>query len=299
MDPGFDQLDLIRPLVDAALAEDVGTGDVTTAATVPEGTQAEGEILAREAGSICGLPVAREVFHRLDSDLLFEADVEEGGAVKSGDRVARVRGKARSILTAERTALNFLQHLSGIATQVERATRVLAGTPTRLLDTRKTLPGMRLLAKYAVRCGGGMNHRMGLHDMVLIKENHIAAAGGVTSAIRRARKMHPSLPLEVEVTTMAELAEALDAGPDRVLLDNFEPEAVARAVTRIQRWAKASEKTRPEVELSGGITPETIRSYARQGVDFISSGAITHSAPALDLSLELRLLPHTPNREDR
>jgi len=287
---GFPDLSLVRPLVEAALAEDVGSGDVTTRAVVPADREGEAEILAREEGILCGLPAARETFRVVDPGLTFEADVEEGAGVRDGVRVARIRGRAASILTAERTALNFLQHLSGIATAAHRAAGVLEGTRTRLLDTRKTVPGLRLLAKYAVRCGGGVNHRMGLYDMILIKENHIEAAGGVRRAIEAARAHAPSLPLEVEVTNPAELEEAIDAGPDRILLDNFDPDGVRSAVELLRQRCAAAGRPVPEVELSGGITAATIRDFAIPGVDYISSGAITHSAPALDLSLELHLL---------
>jgi len=279
-------LPLVRVLIDAALAEDVGPGDATTLATVPADRQAEAVIRVREPGVLCGIHVAREVFRRVEDALVFEADAADGEPVREGQTAARVRGPARGILTAERTALNFLQHLSGIATATRRAVDRLAGTGVRILDTRKTVPSMRILAKYAVRCGGGTNHRLGLYDAMLIKDNHIAAAGGVTAAVERARRRYPDLFLEVEVRTAAELEEALAAGPDRVLLDNFVPQGVAAAVERI----RALPEPRPEVELSGGITLENLADYALPGVDFISSGALTHSAPALDLALDLHLL---------
>jgi len=286
--------ELILSLVDAALAEDVGSGDATTLATVPAGAGALGEILAKAPGILCGLPVAREVFLRVDPSLVFEADGQDGDAVRPGTVIARVRGPARGILTGERTALNFLQHLSGIATATAAFVRRLEGTPTRLLDTRKTVPALRVLAKYAVRCGGGENHRQGLYDMILIKENHIAAAGGIAAAVRRSRKAYPALPLEVEVTTLAELEEALKAGPDRILLDNFDPAGAHEAAARARAWAAASGKPRPEVEVSGRVTEENVREYAGEGVDFVSSGWVTHSARALDLSLELRPLVPAP-----
>ena len=286
-------LRLVRPLVEAALAEDVGGGDITTRGTVPSGMVGEGEIQAREEGVICGLPVARLVFAAVDPDLEFEPDVEEGALVEAGARLARVRGRAAAILTAERTALNFLQHLSGIATATRRAAAALEGTPTRLLDTRKTVPGLRLLAKYAVRCGGGVNHRLGLYDMILIKENHVTAAGGVARAIAAARKAAPEVPLEVEVTNLDELSEALPLAPDRILLDNFGLDELERALETVREAAGRAGGGRPEIELSGGITPATVRAYAREGVDYISSGAITHSAGALDLALELRLVGAT------
>ncbi len=282
-------LALVRPLIDAALAEDVGSGDVTSTATVAGSTRGAAEIAAKAEGVLAGLFVAREVFARVEPALVFEADAADGDRVGPGQVVARITGPARGILTAERTALNFLQHLSGIATATARAADTLEGTGVRILDTRKTVPAMRVLAKYAVRCGGGANHRQGLFDMVLIKENHIAAAGGITAAIERARGHAPGLAVEVEVQTERELDEALEAGPDRVMLDNFSPAAVREAVARIDAWVERTGRARPEVELSGNITPATLGEYAGPGVDFISSGALTHSVRALDLSLELRL----------
>ena len=287
----FAHLDLVRPLIDAALAEDVGSGDVTTLATVPESARAEAEIVAKEEGILCGLGVARAVFERVDPAIGFEADAADGDAVVPGRVVARARGAARGLLTAERTALNFLQHLSGIATATRRAADALAGTGVRVLDTRKTVPALRLLAKYAVRCGGGENHRQGLYDMVLIKENHSAAAGGIPTAVRRAREERPDLKIEVEVTSLDELDQALWSGIDRVMLDNFTPERVRAAVQRVQSWTERAGRSRPEIEISGRVTPETVRSFAVPGVDYISSGALTHSVRALDLSMELRLLP--------
>ena len=291
MTMAFARMDLALPLIDAALAEDVGSGDATTQATVPADARAEAVILAKEEGVLCGLGVARAVFERVEPAAVFEADASDGDAVSPGQVVARVTGPARGLLTAERTALNFLQHLSGIATAARRAAGALEGTGVRVLDTRKTIPGMRLLAKYAVRCGGGENHRQGLYDMVLIKENHIAAAGGIPAAVRRAREQRPDLRIEVEVTDLAELDQALTSGVDRVMLDNFTPERVRAAVDRIRGWTERAGRARPEVEISGRITAETARSYALPGVDFMSSGALTHSARALDLSMELQLLP--------
>jgi nicotinate-nucleotide pyrophosphorylase (carboxylating) len=291
MSASMPDLKLVLPLVEAALAEDVGRGDATTEATVPETAQGVAAIRAKETGVVCGLAVARAVFERVDGRVIFEADAADGDRVEAGTVVARLRGPARALLTGERTALNFLQHLSGIATATRRTADLLQGTGVRILDTRKTVPAMRVLAKYAVRMGGGTNHRQGLFDMVLIKENHIAAAGGITAAITRARQAHPELALEVEVTDLAELAEALDSGPDRVLLDNFDPAGVRDAVAAIAEWTAESGGKRPEVELSGRITPETARDYAIEGVDFISSGALTHSVKALDLSMELSLAP--------
>ena len=280
MTPLLDELRLAAPLIDAALAEDVGPGDATTEATVPPDVVADGTIRAKEAGVLAGLPLVREVFARTAPDATCELDAEDGDRVAPGDTVVRLRGRARGLLTGERVALNFLQHLSGIATATAVAVARLEGTGTRILDTRKTVPGMRLLAKYAVRCGGGVNHRRGLYDMILIKENHVAAAGGVAAAIRAARAHRPDLKVEIEVRDARELAEALAEAPDRVMLDNFAPEAIRAAVATVD-----AADPRPEIEVSGGVTPETVRDYALPGVDFISSGSITHSPRALDLSM--------------
>jgi nicotinate-nucleotide pyrophosphorylase (carboxylating) len=274
---------MVSALVGAALAEDVGSGDATTLATIPEAAVAAGDVQVHRDGVLCGLPVAREVFRAVEPRLVFEADARDGDLVRAGAVVARVSGPARGILTAERTALNFLQHLSGIATTTRRWVGLLEGTRVRLLDTRKTVPGLRLLAKYAVRCGGGENHRFGLYDMILIKENHVEAAGGVAAAVERSRKQYPRLPLEVEVRDLEELDRALALRPDRILLDNFPPSLVREAMARL-----AGRDPRPEIEVSGGVNEGNLREYALAGPDCISAGALTHSAPALDLSLELR-----------
>jgi nicotinate-nucleotide pyrophosphorylase (carboxylating) len=279
--------DLVVPLVRAALSEDVGPGDATTIALIPEHATARAEIKSKAAGILAGVPVAREAFLQVDPTLIFEADREDGDAVEPGTVIARVRGKTRGILTAERTALNFLQHLSGIATATARLADRLQGTPTHLLDTRKTVPVMRALAKYAVRCGGGENHRRGLYDMILIKENHMALARDFQAAVASARKHYPELRVEVEVTSLDELAKAMDANPDRILLDNFDPTMVREAVRRVDIWLESRGGRRPEIEVSGRVNEANIREYAGHGVDYISSGAITHSAPALDISLDL------------
>lgn len=285
---------MVEPLgfeaVRAALTEDHVRDDVTTALLDRAAEQpAVGAFIAEEPCVVAGLPVAAEVFRQLGVREPLTPLVDDGTAVPAGEVIAEVRASARQVLAGERTALNFLQHLSGIATATGRAAALLAGTGIRLLDTRKTVPGLRGLAKYAVRCGGGTNHRMGLHDMILIKENHVAAAGGITPAVRAARERYPGLPLEVEVTNEAELREALAAGPDRILLDNFTPDRLDAALALVD-----AARPRPEIELSGGITAETLRDFARPGVDFISSGAITHSAPALDLSMEIRAVGGRP-----
>lgn len=271
-------------LVRAALAEDVGEGDWTTLWTVPEERYAEARIVAKAAGVISGVGVAREVFARINDRLAIDPVHAEGETVESGDEVLRVTGSARSILTAERVALNFLQRLSGVATLTRRYVDAIEGTGARILDTRKTTPGMRALEKTAVRAGGGFNHRAGLFDMILIKENHIAAAGGIRAAVDRVRSRNErELAIEVETTTLDEVDEALAAGVDRILFDNMPIPVLRQVVERV----RAAGDSRPETEASGGITLESIRSTAETGVDFISVGALTHSAPALDLSLGL------------
>jgi len=271
-------------LIEAALAEDVGAGDFTTLWTVPPERRAEAEIVAKAPGVIAGSEVAAEVFRRVDPALCVEAAMGDGTAVTAGDRVMRISGSAASILTAERTALNFLQQLSGVATATRRYVDAIAGTGARVIDTRKTTPGMRRLEKAAVVAGGGSNHRVGLFDMVMIKDNHIAAAGGIMAAVEAVRVRNDrGLRVEVETSTLAEVGEALAARVDRVMFDNMDVETMRRAVA----LAAAAER-RPETEASGGITLETIRAFAETGVDFISVGALTHSAPALDLSLRLQ-----------
>jgi nicotinate-nucleotide pyrophosphorylase (carboxylating) len=275
-------------LIDAALAEDVGPGDWTTLWTFPASRLGEAEIVAKAPGVVAGTDVAAEVFRRVDPSLRVEVSTPDGTAVEPGDVVMRINGTARSILTAERVALNFLQRLSGVASVTREYVRAVAGTGARVIDTRKTTPGMRTLEKRAVLAGGGANHRHGLHDMVLIKDNHVAAAGGITAAVEAVRRHNDrGLKVEVETTTLAEVDEALRAGVDRIMFDNMPVELLRRAVDRV----RAAGEGRPETEASGGITLSTIRDVAETGVDFISVGALTHSAPALDLSLRLRSEP--------
>jgi nicotinate-nucleotide pyrophosphorylase (carboxylating) len=271
-------------LIDAALAEDVGPGDFTTLWTVPAGRRAAARIVAKARGVIAGMEVAAEVFRRVDPSLSLQAVAGDGTAVAPGAEVMRISGSAASILTAERTALNFLQRLSGVATLARVYADAVHGTGARVIDTRKTTPGMRRLEKAAVVAGGGANHRVGLHDMVMIKDNHIAAAGGITAAVTAVRARNDrGLRVEVETTNLDEVREALAVGADRIMFDNMTPERMREAVALV----RAAGGARPETEASGGITLETIRGYAETGVDFISVGALTHSAPALDLSLRL------------
>jgi nicotinate-nucleotide pyrophosphorylase (carboxylating) len=269
----------VEELVRMALAEDIGEGDITTEATVDAGRSALVRIKAKAPGVLAGIKVAEAVFHAVDSSLDFEAARVDGSHLASGDHVAVIGGRARSLLAAERTALNFLQHLSGVATATAEGVLALQGTGVRLLDTRKTTPGMRALEKYAVTLGGGVNHRQGLYDLFLVKENHIALAGGVAAAIAACRAHRPGVRLEVEVRNLGELEQALAAGVDRVMLDNFTPVQAAAAVGRTSG--------RAEVEISGGVTADNLHAYAAAHPDFISVGFITHSAPALDMSLTL------------
>jgi nicotinate-nucleotide pyrophosphorylase (carboxylating) len=270
-------------LIDAALAEDVGPGDFTTLWTVPAERQAEGRIVAKASGVVAGSEIAVEVFRRVDPSLQVTVDAADGTAVEPGDLAMTIRGSARSILTGERLALNFMQRLSGVATVTRRYVRAVEGTGARVIDTRKTTPGMRALEKAAVVAGGGANHRFGLHDMVMIKDNHIAAAGGITAAVEAVRRQNDrALRVEVETTNLDEVREALAVGADRIMFDNMSVELMRQAVALVR-----SADPRPETEASGGITLDTIRGYAETGVDFVSAGALTHSAPSLDLSLQL------------
>ena len=272
-------IEAAKPLIDLALAEDVGKGDVTTVATVPEGKEGRAVIIAKAYGIVCGLPIAAEAFRNVDAAIRLTHLASDGEPVAPGDVVAALSGPLRGILTAERTALNFLTHLSGIATLTARFVDVVAPYRAVILDTRKTTPGWRILEKYAVRCGGGRNHRMGLYDMVLIKDNHIAACGSLAEAVRRVRAAGISLPIEVEVRTLAELEEALSLDVDRILLDNMDIPTLREAVARA--------KGKVELEASGGVGLENVAEIAACGVDYISIGALTHSAPALDFSLEI------------
>ena len=278
-EPALDEV-LLRPLVEAALTEDLGRrGDVTSQATIPADMQAKLEIKARQAGVICGMDLARLSFAMVDPQIEFVAQVADGEWVDAGTVLASVRGNARHLLTAERTALNFMTHLSGIATDTRKIVDSVAEYPAQITCTRKTIPGLRIVQKYAVRCGGGRNHRLGLDDAILIKDNHIAIAGDIKTAIRQAQNFAGHLiPIEVEVDTLAQLAQALDAGVSLVLLDNMSPEMLAQAVTMC--------KGRARTEASGGITPETVQATAKTGVDFIAMGYLTHSTTALDIGLD-------------
>ncbi len=274
-------------LVANALEEDVATGDVTSIATIASDRLLSGQMLAKEPGVVAGLFVARKVFAQVDPTITMETLVEDGDWVDAGTIIARVQGRGPSLLTGERVALNFMQRMSGIATATRRYQDAVAGTDAIVLDTRKTVPGLRLLDKLAVRLGGGANHRVGLYDMVLIKDNHIIAAGGIAAAVEQVRR-HPAahgLAIEVEVENLDQLAEALAQGVDRIMLDNMDVVTMRRAVAITHGAA--------ELEASGGITLETIRSVAETGVDFISVGALTHSVVAMDISLDLYIADAT------
>ena len=275
-------------MLDWALEEDLGRGDCTSNSSVPATLEHDGFILAKEAGVVAGIEVAREVFKRVDPTVVFEAKVADGDEVSVGDVVIRIQGNARSILASERLALNFMQRMSGVATTTRKAMDVLAGTPTRVLDTRKTTPGLRAFEKWGVRLGGGVNHRMGLYDMILIKDNHVDYAGSMTAALEGVQAYfeegEPRVPVVVEVRSMSELNEALAASEtkglklERLLLDNFSPAQVKEAVAHVAG--------RLPLEASGGIDLSNLRAYGEAGVDFVSMGALTHSVKSLDLSLK-------------
>jgi nicotinate-nucleotide pyrophosphorylase (carboxylating) len=278
-------LDDVRRVADTALAEDLRYGpDATTAATVPAEATALAELSPRVTGTVAGIPVALAVFDAvLGEDYVVLGRRQDGSRLIGGEPALVLQGTVRGLLTAERTALNLLCHLSGIATATAAWVSEVDGTGCAIRDSRKTLPGMRLLQKYAVRCGGGVNHRMGLGDAVLIKDNHVVAAGSVTAALKAARTHAEHLDCEVEVDDLGQLDEALAAGADEILLDNFTPEGCAEAV---RRRDEVSPKTR--LESSGGLTLDRARAYAESGVDFLSVGGLTHSSPALDLGMDLR-----------
>jgi nicotinate-nucleotide pyrophosphorylase (carboxylating) len=271
---------MLTDTVRRALVEDVGQGDVTTMWTLPRGLTGCGVFLSKAIGILAGMEVAREVFSQASTEVHLATLKADGEQIAPGDRLATVEGPMAAILTAERTALNFLQRMSGIATATWHYVEAVRGTQTTILDTRKTVPGLRLLDKWSVRLGGGQNHRMRLDDMVLIKDNHIVAAGSITAAVMGVRRHNErGLAIEVEVKTWDELQEAVNLAPDRILLDNMTPQEMRRAVD----WVAG----RVPLEASGGITIENVRAVAETGVDYISIGALTHSVLALDISLEV------------
>ena len=278
-------MESLRALVAQALAEDIGAGDVTTAATVAPDSMGRALITQKAPGVIFGLEAAETAFALLDPEAEFERLVQEGEWREQGGGVLRITARTSALLSAERTALNFLAHLSGVASMAAVAAGAVEGTGARVLDTRKTTPGLRALEKAAVRAGGAVNHRAGLHDAILIKENHIAAAGGIGEAVARARAASPELAstMEVEVRNAEEIEQALEAGAPRLLLDNMDQADLRAAVEQVSG--------RAELEASGGVDLQTLRAVADTGVEWISMGALTHSAPALDLSLTLETLP--------
>lgn len=275
----------IIPIIITALNEDIGTGDITTGATIPENVLGKGMFLVKDEGIIAGIDVAEQVFKTVDKGLVFLKSLNDGDIVKNGNIAAIVEGSAASILTAERTALNFMQRMSGIATMAFQFRDKVKHTKAKIIDTRKTVPGLRLIDKLAVRIGGCENHRIGLYDMFLIKDNHIAIAGSITKAVKACRDFRDlrsiDFPIEVETTNLLEVAEALQAGADIIMLDNFELGDMARAVSLIKGKCK--------VEASGGVNFYTVKNIAETGVDFISVGALTHSVKSLDISLEVQL----------
>jgi nicotinate-nucleotide pyrophosphorylase (carboxylating) len=272
-------------IIITALNEDIGTGDITTVATIPENVLGKGMFLVKDEGIIAGIDVAEQVFKTVDKGLVFLKSLNDGDIVKNGNIVAIVEGSAASILTAERTALNFMQRMSGIATMAFQFRDKVKHTKAKIIDTRKTVPGLRLIDKLAVRIGGCENHRIGLYDMFLIKDNHIAVAGSITKAVKACKDFRDlrsiDFPIEVETTNLLEVAEALQAGADIIMLDNFELGDMARAVSLIKGKCK--------VEASGGVNFYTVKNIAETGVDFISVGALTHSVKSLDISLEVQL----------
>jgi len=272
--------DLIQADVERAFAEDIGTGDAT-AGLLPAEATASAALTCREDAVMAGIDWFNACFRQLDPQVQIEWTVRDGDRVAAGSVICRLRGKARALVTAERSALNFLQLLSGTATSTAAHVAAVAGTGVRVLDTRKTVPGLRLAQKYAVRCGGGHNHRVGLYDAILVKENHIIAAGSIKAAAEAARRLHPKLLLEIEVENLDELQQALDAGADRIMLDNF--------TLPLMREAVSIAKGRAELEISGNVDLSTIGEYASTGVDFISVGALTKHVRAVDLSLRLKL----------
>ena len=272
----------IDKIIELALEEDIGSGDITTLSTIPENTTAHGRFIAKQDTVICGIDVAKKVFHKIDSSVVFTAYFKDGDSVKIGDVIAEVDGNARSMLTAERCALNIMQRLSGVAQRTAECVEMVKGTNAKIADTRKTTPGMRALEKYAVRIGGGTNHRYNLADGVLIKDNHIAAAGSITAAVKNARSIIPhTLKIEVEVETFDQLNEAIEAGADIIMLDNMSNEDMAQAVKICNGRAM--------LEASGNMDRRNLYDVAQTGVDIISIGALTHTIKAADISLKFKL----------
>jgi len=276
----IDEQQVIAELINRAFEEDVQSGDATTEAIVDSNSQGQAFWMAKEQGIVAGLDVARQTFERLDPDLVWKANCEEGDAVQPGMKIVEMAGTSHALLTAERIALNFAQRMSGIATMTNAFVQRVSDLPAKILDTRKTVPGLRLLDKKAVTAGGGTNHRMGLYDLAMVKENHIKVAGGITQAVEQVRFAHPDLRVEVETTSLQEVEEALSVDADIIMLDNMSIKQMKKAVEVIGEQA--------ETEASGNITLITVREVAETGVDFISVGALTHSVKAFDISQQIQ-----------
>lgn len=270
----------VAALIQRAFQEDLGSGDVTTNAIVEEDNRSEAVWISREEGILTGLDLARAVFQKLDPAISWQANYVDGDAIQEGAKIVAFRGRTRALLSGERIALNFVQRLSGIATLTNQFVRAVEDFPARILDTRKTVPGFRLLDKYAVKAGGAVNHRMGLYDLAMIKDNHIIAAGGIENAVAAVRRSKPDIRIEVETTTRKEVQEALDAGADIIMLDNMSNELMKQAVRLIDG--------RAETEASGNVNLASVKQIAETGVDFISIGALTHSVKAFDISQKIK-----------
>lgn len=270
----------IANLIEHAFEEDIQNGDVTTNAIIDDKYRAHAEWIAKDNGIICGLHIAETAFRELDPDLKWTPHIEEGEEIKEGMKIVNFRGLGRALLTGERIALNVVQRMSGIATKTHRFVSAVKGLEADILDTRKTVPGLRLLDKYAVKAGGGKNHRMGLYDLAMIKDNHIVAAGSINKAVKQVREKNPNLEIEVEVKDLSEVEQALEAQADIIMLDNMSPALMKKAVARIDGQAR--------VEASGNITLNNVREVAKTGVDYISVGALTHSVQAFDISQTLQ-----------
>jgi len=277
---GIANQQVVQQLIDRALYEDVRTGDATTNAIVDENARANAVWVAKEEGIVAGLDVAKAVFHKLDPGLEWSQQLKDGQKVQPGSEIVSMQGSCRAILTGERIALNIAQRMSGIATMTNKYVQAVGDLSTKILDTRKTVPGLRLLDKYAVKTGGGTNHRLGLFDLAMIKDNHIVAAGGITEAVQKVRNSYPDLRIEVETTNLQQVKEALAAEADIIMLDNMKTQQMKRAVEKIDGKA--------ESEASGNITLQTVREVAETGVDYVSVGALTHSVMAFDISQRLQ-----------
>lgn len=270
----------LKSLIDRAFEEDVQNGDVTTTSIIDESVTAEAHWKCKEKGTVAGIDFARNVFERLDSHIQWNPLIKDGDEVEQGDIIVKMKGSCRAILTAERIALNIAQRMSGIATMTKKYVREIEGYATKILDTRKTVPGLRLLDKYAVAAGGGTNHRMGLFDLAMIKDNHIVAAGGIAEAVQKVQRRYPDMRIEVETTNFRQVKEAFSAKADIIMLDNMDPEIMSKAVSFVNDKART--------EASGNISLENVQEVARTGVDYISIGALTHSVKAFDISQELK-----------